>query len=69
MVCYHSKTVKAIFKVFAFMTKQASKKKWMKVISIGKTVNGADTPLIQIIKAGKDKPNIWIEAGSKVVKL
>ena len=51
------------------MTKLASKKKWLKVISIGKTANGADTPVIQIIKAGKDKPNIWIEAGSKVFRL
>ena len=51
------------------MRNLATKHKWIKVHSIGKTVNGLDTPVIQIVKAGKDKPNIWIEAGSKVVRL
>ena len=40
--------------------------KWIKYKSIGKSTAGVDTPVIQIVKAGKNKPNIWIEAGLKV---
>jgi hypothetical protein len=51
------------------MRSLAAKKKWIRVHSIGKTVNRLDTPVIQFVKAGEDKPNIWIEAGLKYVRM
>lgn len=45
------------------MESVSAKNKGVKLRSIGKSYGGVDTPVIQILKAGKNKPNIWIEAG------
>ena len=42
---------------------------WFSVKTIGKTFNSVETPVVQIRKAGKDKPNVWIEAGLKMILL
>ena len=45
------------------MESVSSKNKGVKLRSIGKISGGVETPVIQILKAGKNKPNVWIEAG------
>ena len=40
-----------------------AKPDYIKVQSIGKTVENRDTNVISITKAGKGKPNIWVESG------
>ena len=47
----------------------AATNEWINVKSIGKSTEGVDTFVIQILKAGKHKPTIWIEAGFKFITI
>ncbi len=46
----------------------ADKYSFVKIISIGKTVEGRNMSVIEIRKAGPGKPIVWIEAGKRNVQ-
>ena len=42
----------------------AANSDFIKTVSIGKSHEGRDMRVIQIMKAGQGKPNVWIEGGN-----
>jgi murein tripeptide amidase MpaA len=51
------------------MDQLAARYPFVTTVSIGKSFDGRDMKVIQILKAGPGKPNIWIEAGSAPTKI
>ena len=54
----------AVFQINEFLDDTAAaNSEFIKVVSIGKSYEGREMKVIEIRKAGPDKPNVWIEAG------
>jgi len=49
--------------IVAWLNKLAEDNDGVEVVSIGRSYEGRDTPVLTITRAGQGAPNVWVEAG------